>query len=870
MAVAAGPRTTELLERAEPLAFLHDAYAAAAKRRGSLVFVGGEAGAGKTALVQRWIAELGTDALWGRCDPLLTPPPLGPLLEIAGTSSAVADAFQEDAGPYAIANALLNLPGAGAPRVLVLEDVHWADEATLDALRVLARRVGATPNVLVVTFRDDELDRAHPLRIVLGELATTSAVTRLALQSLSPAAVAELAAGANVGAAELHRLTSGNPFYVTEALAAGGTAVPATVRDAVLSRVAHLSASALAVVEAASVAPPMLDAALTLAVCGDASDSVDECLATGILVAGGGGIAFRHELARVAIEESLSPTRRLALHRAVLLALTDRPHDAADLARIAHHAEQAVDRDAVLRYAPAAAEEATRLGAHREAAAQYARALRFAGDLSPEQQASLHERRSDALYLMDDQVAAIAELEQAIQHHRAAHAVDRDAAAHGRLVAYLTCRGHLSEADQAAAHSIEVLGALPDSPLLAEATSAMALVSAYHGDDDASVGWARRTLDLALRFGDDEKRIGASIRLGVIHLIRTGDPAPLERTVADARELRLWQLVAEGMHYLALGWSARGSSEHAERWIAEGLAYCEGFELDLWRLALLSLRVRRELERGAWTEATSTADAIVAEIRDSPEPRLQALLALALVRARRGDPGTAPLLTEARAIAARATDAYWHASVACAQAEISWLEGRHDDVAEATDTVFRREREAPGSSWLGELAYWRRKSGIVDEVPDDIDEPWSLHLAGDWRRAADAWRARERPYEAALALSEADDEEALRTSLAELQRMGAAPLGAMVARRLREIGARDIPRGPRRSTRANAAELTPREVEVLALVAEGLRNAEIAERLFLSPRTVDHHVSGIRRKLGARTRGEAVAAAGRLGLLEDR
>ena len=265
----------------------------------------------------------------------------------------------------------------------------------------------------------------------------------------------------------------------------------------------------------------------------------------------------------------------------MLLAFTDRPHDAADLARIAHHAEQAADRDAVLRYAPAAAEEATRLGAHREAAAQYARALRFAGALSPEEQASLHERRSDALYLMDDQVAAIAELEQAIHHHRAAGAVDREAAARGRLVSYLTCRGHLSEADRAAAHSIEVLGALPESPLLAEATSAMALVSAYHGDDDASIRWARRTLDLALRCGDDEKRIGASIRLGVVHLIRTGDPIPLERTVEDAREHRLGQLVAEAMHYLALGWFLRGSSEHAERWIEAGLAYCDGFELDL-------------------------------------------------------------------------------------------------------------------------------------------------------------------------------------------------------------------------------------------------------------------------------------------------
>ena len=126
------------------------------------------------------------------------------------------------------------------------------------------------------------------------------------------------------------------------------------------------------------------------------------------------------------------------------------------------------------------------------------------------------------------------------------------------------------------------------------------------------------------------------------------------------------------------------------------------------------------------------------------------------------------------------------------------------------------------------------------------------------------------PYEAARALTEADDEDALRAALAELQRLGAGPAARMVARRLRERGARDVPRGPRRSTAANTGRLTSRQLDVLALVAEGHRNTEIAERLFLSRRTVDHHVSAILRKLQVGSRGEAVAAAGRLGLLQDR
>ena len=207
--------------------------------------------------------------------------------------------------------------------------------------------------------------------------------------------------------------------------------------------------------------------------------------------------------------------------------------------------------------------------------------------------------------------------------------------------------------------------------------------------------------------------------------------------------------------------------------------------------------------------------------------------------------------------------------LAAARAEVAWLERAGAEVDRATAAVLSGPVELHDPDAVARLRFWRRLAGLEGGVPEDGSGPYALALAGAWREAAGEWTRQSSPYEAALALSQTRDAEALRDVHAECRRLGAGPLASIVARELRELGVRDLPRGPRSTTRANEAELTTRELDVLALVAEGLRNAEIAERLFVSRRTVDHHVSAILRKLEAGSRGEAVAAARRLGLLPD-
>jgi DNA-binding CsgD family transcriptional regulator len=205
--------------------------------------------------------------------------------------------------------------------------------------------------------------------------------------------------------------------------------------------------------------------------------------------------------------------------------------------------------------------------------------------------------------------------------------------------------------------------------------------------------------------------------------------------------------------------------------------------------------------------------------------------------------------------------------VAAARAEAAWLVGDREGTIAATESAFALAMRSRSPWTLGELGCWRRRAGVEEEIPETLPEAYAAELANEPERAAELWAQLGCPYEVALVLSAADDEGARRRALDELQGLGAASAAAIVARRLRESGARKLPRGPRRSTRGNPAGLTSRELEVLALVAEGLRNAEIAERLFVSERTVAHHVSAILRKLGVKSRGEASAAARRLDLL---
>lgn len=862
-----------LLERAGELLRLQECASAVAEtRRGRLVLLYGEAGIGKTAVLRQFEAGLARrfSVLWGTCDPLVTPRPMGPLLgparELGGE---VATLLNGEALPFDVASAFAEALRGLAPSVLVLDDLHWVDEGTLDVIRVLARQVESAGALVVLCFRDDCLHRGHPLGLMLGELPRDAIAARLELSPLSLPAVGELAQGTTLDADDLHARTGGNPFYVTEALAAGSTEVPRTVRDAVLARVARLSPGARDLLDAIAVVPQRTELWLLEAMSGGSLDALDECLRSGVLCAEADGVVFRHELARLAIEETLPPHRALDLHRRTLTALAGHEIGSADLARLAHHAEAAGDAAAVLRYAPAAGEQAASLGAPREAERQYLRALRFARHLPKLQRAALQERLADHAYFGDQRAEAADELAETIATHRESGDAIRQGEALLRRSRLLSCIGRFEESMEDTFEAVEVLEPAGPSPALARALSFKAgdLAEADLGEAETV---AARALSVAEAVGDVEAIVHASNNLGWLH-IAGGDEAAgtwIERSLELAVEHRMVSDAGRAFINLANSLILLNRPVQALRVTDRGIEYSRKHGLEAWQHCLLAIHAQAELRLGRWDGAGAVATGLLRPSVISLAPQIDARLVLGLLRARRGDPESQPLLDEAREMAV-GDQTELIALVAIACAEGAWLQGRTDEIAGITDEPYALLDGIGYVPLVGELAVWRRRAGIVAPAPTvPLLEHHRLQLAGDGIAAAAILRERGCRYAAALALADGQDPSALREALAELRELGAQPPAARVARRLRELGERAIPRGPRRSTRENAAGLTARELEILPLLAAGLRNAQIAQRLVVSSKTVDHHVSAILRKLDLTTRGQVGTAAARLGLLE--
>ncbi|HXO99017.1 MAG TPA: AAA family ATPase [Luteibacter sp.] len=861
----------ELIERDYPLQRLHDAVERAEQGQGHIVLISGEAGIGKTALTRRLVRDRtgeGDRVLWGSCEALFSPRPLGPIYDMAAAFDADVQGMLGADGPRArlFTAILADLQQSPRTTLVILEDLHWADTATLDLVKYLARRIQPLHAVLLLTYRDDEIGDRHPLRTVFGDLPADAAI-RVPLQPLTEEGVAQMARQSGCTEDGIFTTTGGNPFFVTEILRSDG--VPATVRDAVLARAARQPAEVRALLDLVAIVPARAEIAMVDAVLAPTADVISEALASGLLTVADGAYAYRHELARMAMENAMPAPVAASLHARVLSYL-EAEGGQVSTARLVHHAARAGDAGAVLKYAPVAADEAISHGSHCEAAKLYGVALAYASRLSPREQADLLGRRSYQCYLTDQS-------DEAMTASLRALAIWRDLGERtqeGRTLRWLSrlhwFAGCNREAEAYADQAVALLEQLTEDSEFAWALSNRSQLYMLAGRTGDAVAWGTRAIELAKRIGDTEALCHAMNNVGTAMHAR-GDAegrGMLEQSLSLALEHGYGEHVARAYANLTSTEVTTRDYAVAARTIREASTYFSDRDLDSWANYVLAWKARLDFEQGRWDDAARLAGQLIVRDAVAPVTRIPAMAVLARIRLRRGDPGAAELIDEASELASNTGELQRLAPIAAARAEAAWLRGdaslkdpwiRHTyEMAE--DLGDRRE--------LSELGFWCWKLGEGAGKYRDVDDPYAMQCDGDWEIAAATWERLACPFMRAMALWDGDEASKLE-ALAIFEAMGACATVKLCRAQLRQAGVRGVTRGPRATTAANPAGLTMRECHVMSLLAKGLSNAEIAQRIVRSEKTVEHHISAILRKLDVCSRGEAVAVAGKLGLTDS-
>ncbi|MFV8816688.1 ATP-binding protein [Haliea sp. E17] len=866
-----------LIERDEPLQRLLALTESASRGRGAIALLYGEAGIGKTSLLEAFREQLNLQVkvVWGGCDDLYTPRLFGPLHDMARDLGGELESMLENkTAPAEVLNAVLQRFGNGhGPIVFVFEDVHWADHATLDFLKAFGRRISLLNALLVMSFRDDEVDHGHPLSRVLGDLPQAN-IHRIPLASLSSGAVARLDVDGRFEAAELHAITNGNPFFVTELLAAQQAAngpVPASVQDTVNARLNRLSQAESQFLEAVSVTPAAIDRNLVKALFGGEGEVLAmACVGRKLLVEDNRGmLRFRHELARLATLSRLTALEEQACHGRMfdVLSAQDRSYPV-DL--LVHHAAGALKSGKVLELAPIAARNAAAAGAHREATDHFATALRFAEEAEPQLAAQLYEEwayEAGLALQIDDEV--LDARRHAITLWRALNRPDK-VGENLRWISRLHWyRGEAAKANHFANEAVRVLETTEPSAERAMAYSFRSQLHMLHDRMDEAIEWGEKALALAEEVDCVEVKVHALNNIGTAKAYRADAEgvAMLKDSLALALQHGFHEHAARVYTNLSCYAVDFREFELADRTLSDGVAFDTRHDLDAWTHYLVGVHAQLRLEQGRFSDAETIARGVLKLEHLTLLMRLPAALVLARVLLRSGAAEAGEHLKLALADAVATDEAQYIIPARLALIEKAWLEGAtweaHAQIAaleELATDVFH-----PWSA--GELQVWAHRTGysLARPAADSIPRPFALELAGRGGEAAALWEALDSPYAAALAYIACAAEnpaDYLKAALRTLNSLGA--LAAMG--RARDLAveyrvSRMMPRprrGPYRAARAHPLGLTKREQDILELLLSGASNREMSEKLKRSQRTVEHHVSSVLSKLNVANRMEAL------------
>lgn len=973
--------STVLVGRQQELAHVHEALTALASQgAGGMLLISGEAGVGKTRLLQALLDradDLDLPVYVGRClefgdavfpaapvvdivgdmairlDPKVRESVMGPaeqdlaaLIPSLGTSSPSGTLKAEQL--FALVYEVFGRLAERGPLVLAVEDLHWADRTTRDLLLYLTMRLRSLPILLVATYRSDDLHRRHPLLPMLAELQRAVRPDRVELTPFDTKTTADLVhviGGDDLDQAaieELHRKSGGNAFYLEELLAAGGAegAIPATLREIVLSRSRSLDDHALAVLRVAAAVGSHIDESLVALTSGLDKEMVNHALRqlveSKFLVAGAANFSFRHDLTREVFADELLPGERTELHGRIAEALEGSAPGRHG--EIAHHWWHSGNQPAALRSAIAAADAADSSGAVAEAFLHLERALEL-WELVPT------ERRETSLSHPELLLRA-AEAAHLVQDFERCNALARQASSELTGTDSVTQALVLKQRGQwlwdsgepgledLADQALGLVRSEPASAGVAEVYAWVAGVQMLCSRFQRSIELGETALQMAQALGETRTEANAMNTLAVNRLglgdtsaldhmrralevaLQSGDIGEVNRAYINLTEL----LVVSGRYAEAVIRSYEGEQhalDHGYRGVCRALLACNAShalaalgrwdEVEAMAEQVLDHR-RLNLDVAAPTNLTSLATVMVKRGQtDQARPILEhdlaaestgyygcgsaelycSLLELALVESTTtpdralietgiemtsiaAGRGPVDLMAHALRSEANAAVAARHrgddeAMVAAREASDRWLAYAEECLVKFADPEFdpdllpmmtlcraehaRAQGQNDHQHWADVVAAW-----------EPLERPWDMAYA-QWRHA-----------EALLVggASNAHTEAAglLRRASSTATELGAKPLLADIAnlatRARIDLGADEAADGDLAGEREAAPvpyDLTPRELEVLGLVAQGYSNGRIGSELFISTKTASVHVSNILRKLGAANRIEAAAIA---------
>jgi DNA-binding CsgD family transcriptional regulator/tetratricopeptide (TPR) repeat protein len=845
-----------LIERERQLGALDEAFAEPSS--GVVVLISGEAGFGKTSLLGVLADRLDHRyrMMTAACEPVGIPAGFAPLFELLeDLPEDLASDIRAGSGRPAVYAGMLDLI-KNEKVVLVIEDLHWADEATLGLVRYLGRRVGPTGSRLIVTYRPEELDFNSSLRLVIADLG--SVATRIDLTPLSVAGVARLIGALGMDAETVHAATLGNPFFVEEIARNPETELPPNIQNAVLANAGRLPDDTLEFIRTVALSPDGV-AFEHIAELGDTRGThTDLGFQRRLLATNRGRIECRHELIRQSLISSTPPATSQRLHRRLLESLEARANASPDTARLAYHAIGAEDPDKSGDYSLQAARDAASSGAHREAAFHYVNTLEHAAGMDA-------ETLSETLLQAAREHSTINVFDTAVRLARERLDLVDSPEDLGRArawVAFFEARKNdlvptRTEAEAAA----KALRERPPTPELALALSVLSWVEVVEGNWQRAVELGEEAVAIARDTGSVGAEVYAATNAGTARWF-LGDRSGINEVEGAVR----LGIAADGTEFTAkainnLGVIAlfSGDLHEARRWFSQLQDYSASHELDAWYIAAVSTMAWINVASARFDDADRDLE-VVLEQKTCQQTDIEKRVVAARLRMRRGDPGPLGLIEEVFRELENFADHHMHVMACVLAMEAAWL-----GVVPLDGAIERYQRlrlspvMARDRFGQAELTFWAHRLGV--ELPDW--EPVGragLELSGHPEQASAKWAKGGYPIEALItrAMVPSGDLAAVFTELAGL---GAHGVARGLRQELQRRGVARVPRGPRADTVENPAGLTNREVEVLALLSTGQSNAAIAENLYISEKTVGHHVSSVLAKLGVSSRGKAAAMA---------